>query len=112
MTEDGGRAAELARRASVAFEALRAVADTLTTLGIKRAGFGPADDELDAILYFWWTGSCGEDLGTAASAVAMLEDFAAMGREEEGDPEEEQVWEVFSGVVELLARAARAGGYA
>lgn len=108
----GERTAELARRVPVAFGALRTIADTLTTLEIKREGFEPTDDELDAILYFWWTGSCSEDLGVAASAVAMLEDVAEMGREEDGDPEEERVWGVFCGVAELLARAATAGGYA
>ena len=105
------RTARLVARAPAAFGALRAVADTLTTLAIKRAGFELADDELDAMLYFWWTGSCLEDPGITASAVAMLEDFAEMGREE-GDPEEGEVWEVFCGVAELLARAARQGGYA
>jgi hypothetical protein len=106
------RIAQLVERAPVAFEALRGMADTLTSLEVKRAGFEPTDEELDAMLYFWWTASCNENLGVAATAVSMLEDFADMGREEDGDAEEERVWEAFSGVVKLLARAARQNGYA
>jgi hypothetical protein len=105
------RIAQLVERAPVAFGALRGMADTLTTLEVKRVGFEPTDDEMDAMLYLWWTASCNEDPGVAAFALSMLEDFTGMGRED-GDPEEERVWEAFSGVVEHLASAARRGDYA
>jgi hypothetical protein len=76
------RIAQLVERAPVAFGALRGMADTLTTLEVKRVGFEPTDDEMDAMVYLWWTASCNEDPGVATFALSMLEDFTGMGRED------------------------------
>lgn len=90
-------------------EGLWGAAYALATLAHGREGFEISEKEAEAIVFFWWAGSCNEDPGLATCALTFAEDDAEdLLRVDPADPFRRRLRET----VGLLAGVARGKGYA